>query len=204
MYNSHIVMKKFVSIALLALSCGIAYAHAGMYDRWWGRFVSLVAIQTMICVTQIACFILIRNDKYKHYRMRLLFVAKNLQKKWRINMIATWGLSSFVLSSYWTVVGESAFMLGMLLLFVLWVWYSYLVLRRNKRWIFGIKPFYLYVVASFGQIIGIVLYEMLSLMGVGISIVDYLAYDMGHVIIAMAIPYMLLMIYLFFARLAGE
>ena len=197
-------MKRLILYVILFVLCGLAYAHAGMYDRWLARFVSLCAIQFTICVTQIACFILIRKAKYRHYRMRLLLVAKNLQKKWWMNMIVTWGLSSFVLASYLTIIGEVIFIFGILLLFVFWVWYSYLVLTRNKRWVFCIKPLYFHIVASFGQIMGIILYEILCLMGLGRSIVDYLAYDMIHIIIAMTIPYMLLMICFFFARLAKK
>ena len=206
------------------MSCSVAYAHAGMYDRWLGNFVSLCAIMLTTCLTQIACFILIRENKCRHYRMRLLLVAKNLQKKWWINMIVTWGLSSFMLSSYLTVAAEGLFILGFLLLFIVWVYYSYLVLAGNRRWLFVIKPLYFYTVASLGQVGGFILYAILCIMewfryllrfadndcGIisyiypNVGGIDYMVYDMLHVIIAMVIPYIPLMIYYIFARLAEQ
>ena len=69
-------------------------------------------------------------------------------------------LSSFVLSPYMTIIGEWLWLLGALILLVFWIFYFTIVIDEDKykRWLSGIKALYFYLIASVGEIVGLVLY----------------------------------------------
>ena len=152
-------MKTKCTLTFLAMSL-VVYGHSGSYDRWLNMIVNIDAIVLTIMVTQVACFLLIRRDRLKHYRMKILLVAKSFQRKWWVTPIAAWFLSSFVLSPYMTIVGEWLLPLGVLVLLVFWIFYFAVVIGEDKykRWLSGIKALYCYLIASVGEIVGLVLY----------------------------------------------
>lgn len=219
-------MKSKFTLAFLAMPL-VSYGHAGSYDRLLNTIVDIDAIVLTILVTQIVCFLLIRRDWFKHYRMKILLVAKSMQKKWWVTPIAEWFLSSFVLSPYMTIVGEWLLLLGALVLLVFWILYFTVVISKDKykRWISGVKAFYFYLIASVGEIVGLVIYcifcetewfkylarfedeefGMITYIYPNIYGIFYMLEDMAFSVAVLAIPYLLIygwrIIFRGFARL---
>lgn len=141
----------------------MCFAHAGMFDEYLEKMVSLDAVVLTIAVVQIVCFLLVRSNWFKaikRVRMRLLLFAKKLHSDGRLRFLAAWGLSSFALSPYIVIACDWLWILGILLFLVFWFFYSSFVLRgKTRRAILtGIKPLYLLLVASIGEIIGGIVY----------------------------------------------
>lgn len=158
--------QDYHKIGIVAVLLGVplmCYAHAGMFDRYLERMVSLNAVLLTIFVSQVVCFLLITNKRIRasrHIRMRLLLLAKALRSGWRIKLLATWGLSSFVLSPYIAVACDWLWILGILLFLMFWAVYTGIVMmgRTRKRWLSGIRPLYIYLIASIGQVVGFIVY----------------------------------------------
>ena len=139
------------------------YAHAGFYDRFLEMMDVLYDVLKTIFVSQIMIFLLIRFSWFKitrRIRMKLLLLSKRLSKNWWINMIAAWGLSSFVLTSYWYVFCEGLFILGIIPLFIFWILYMIIVFKKKLRvrLLSGLKAINFYQIASIGQIFGLGVY----------------------------------------------
>lgn len=159
-------MMKKIGIGLFLVSMFIplaCYAHAGMYDRYIDMVACVKAVLNTIFVSQIVVYLIIRFNCLKssrRIRMRLLLLAKRIRKNWWINLLAAWGLSSFVLTSYWYVFCLEAFIVGIIIFFLFWCFYLFVVLRKKmrRRLLSGMKAIYFYLIASIGQIIGFIVY----------------------------------------------
>jgi len=139
------------------------HAHAGMFDDYLRRMVSVDAVALTIAVAQIVCYLLIRSNWFraiKRVRMRLLLFAKKLHCNGWLRLLAAWGLSSFALSPYIVIACNWLWILGILLFLVFWLFYLFLVLygKTRRAILTGIKPLYLLLVASIGEIIGGIVY----------------------------------------------
>lgn len=123
----------------------VCVAHAGMFDDYLRRMVSVDAVALTIAVAQIVCY--------------LLF-AKKLHCNGWLRLLAAWGLSSFALSPYIVIACNWLWILGILLFLVFWLFYLFLVLygKTRRAILTGIKPLYLLLVASIGEIIGGIVY----------------------------------------------
>lgn len=156
--------KKSICLLTTLLSItALCYAHAGFFERYLEMMDGLHAVLETIFVSQILVFLFIRFSKFKitkRIRMRLLLMSKRLCKNWWINIIAAWLLSSFVLTSYWYVFSEGLFILAIMPLLLFWMLYSVVVFRKKLRvrWLSGLKAIYFYLIASIGQIIGLLIY----------------------------------------------
>ena len=158
--------QDYQRIDIVAVSLGVSLiceAHAGMFDRYLERMVSLNAVLLTIFVSQVVCFFLITNKRIRasrYIRMRLLLLAKTICSDWRIKLLATWGLSSFVLSPYIGVACDWLWILGILLFLMFWFVYTGIVMmgRTRKRCLSGIKPLYFYLTVSIGQVLGFIVY----------------------------------------------
>ena len=141
----------------------VCVAHAGMFDDYLRRMVSVDAVVLTIAVAQIVCYLLIRSNWFKaikRVRMRLLLFAKKLHRNGWLRLLAAWGLSSFALSPYIVIACNWLWILGILLFLVFWLFYLFLVLygKTRRAILTGIKPLYLLLVASIGEIIGGIVY----------------------------------------------
>lgn len=150
-------------IALSMIIPLICYAHAGMLDRYNDMMEVLFAVLKTIFVSQLVVFLLIRYSRlksFKNIRKRLLFLAKKLCKNWRINLLAAWALSSFVLTPYIYVFCMGAFLLAIIPYFIIGVLYLFVVFRKKlrARWLSGLKALYFYLIATIGQIVGFIVY----------------------------------------------
>lgn len=163
------MVRKLLVILFLFLCSLMCLAHAGMYDRYLEKMVSIDAVILTIVVAQIVCFLLIRSKWFKainHVRMRLLLFAKKLHRNGWLRLLTAWGLSSFSLSPYIVIVCDWLWIWGILLFLIFWLCYSSFVLygKTRRATLTGIKPLYLLLVASIGVIIGgiayCVIYEM--------------------------------------------
>lgn len=157
-------MKKIIGSMTFLIAITLAcYAHAGFFDRHLELVDVLYAVLKTIFVSQVVVFLLIKFCRFKiakRIRMRLLLLSKRLCKNWWINIIAAWLLSSFVLTSYWYVFSEGLFILAIMPLLLFWMLYSVVVFRKilRVRWLSGLKAIYFYLIASIGQIIGLLIY----------------------------------------------
>ena len=157
------MVRKLLVILFLFLCSLMCLAHAGMYDRFLEKMVSVDAVVLTIVVAQIVCFLLIRSKWFKainRVRMRLLLFAKKLHRNGWLRLLAAWGLSSFALSPYIVIVCDWLWIWGILLFLIFWLFYSFFVFRGKTRraTLTGIKPIYLLLVASIGVIIGGIAY----------------------------------------------
>ena len=206
-------MKSKCILTFLAMSL-VAYGHAGPYDRWLNMIVNIDAIVLTILVSQIVCFLFIRRNRFKHYRMKILLVAKRLQREWWVSPIAVWFLSSFVLAPYMIIIGEWLLLLGALILLVFWIYYFAVVISKDKykKWLSGIKALYFYLIASVGEIVGLMLYcifcetewfkylarfedeefGMITYIYPDIYGIFYMLEDMAFSMAVLAIPYLLI------------
>lgn len=153
-------MKKIV-FGLLSIQIVIplvCYAHAGMYDRYLELMGVLYVLLKTIFLSQIVVFLFVKFSMFrfqKNMRFRLLLIVKRLCKNWWINIMATWTISSFVISSYLYVFCMSAWLLAIVLFPIFWIIYFILIAKTNtrERLFSGLRPIYYYLVASIGQII---------------------------------------------------
>ena len=149
-------MRKKIEIGMLLVSMFIplaCYAHAGMYDRYIDMVACVKAVLNTIFVSQIVVYLIIRFNCLKssrRIRMRLLLLAKRIRKNWWINLLAAWGLSSFVLTSYWYVFCLEAFIVGIIIFFLFWCFYLFVVLRKKmrRRLLSGMKAIYFYFIGK--------------------------------------------------------
>ena len=157
-------MKRIITLILMSFVSVIGvHAHAGMFDEYLEKMVSLDAVVLTIAVAQIVCFLLVRSNWFKaikSVRMRLLLFAKKLHCNGWSRFLAAWGLSSFALSPYIVIACAWLWILGILLFLVFWLFYLFLVLygKTRRAILTGIKPLYLLLVASIGEIIGGIVY----------------------------------------------
>lgn len=157
-------MKRIITLVLMSFVSVISvHAHAGMFDDYLRRMVSVDAVALTIAVAQIVCYLLIRSNWFraiKRVRMRLLLFAKKLHCNGWLRLLAAWGLSSFALSPYIVIACNWLWILGILLFLVFWLFYLFLVLygKTRRAILTGIKPLYLLLVASIGEIIGGIVY----------------------------------------------
>lgn len=157
-------MKRIITLVLMSFVSVISvHAHAGMFDDYLRRMVSVDAVVLTIAVAQIVCFLLVRSNWFKaikSVRIRLLLFAKRLHSNGWLRLLAAWGLSSFALSPYIVIACNWLWILGILLFLVFWLFYLFLVLygKTRRAILTGIKPLYLLLVASIGEIIGGIVY----------------------------------------------
>jgi len=162
--NSIVSMVRKFLVILFLFSCSLmCLAHAGMFDDYLRRMVSVDAVVLTIAVAQIVCYLLIRSNWFKaikRVRKSLLLFAKKLHRNGWLRLLAAWGLSSFALSPYIVIACNWLWILGILLFLVFWLFYLFLVLygKTRRAILTGIKPLYLLLVASIGEIIGGIVY----------------------------------------------
>lgn len=155
-------MRKKILLLFLSFS-QLCFAHAGMADRFIDRMVSIDAIILTIVVTQIISFLLLGRNWYepaKRLRLRLLLLVKKLCSKWWQNLLAAWALSSFVISPYIVIACDWLWLWGVLLFLLFWLFYFVVVLLGYTRKLFltGIRPLYVLLVASVGEVVGEIAY----------------------------------------------
>jgi hypothetical protein len=159
-----VIMKRRAWILILLFSFSqLCFAHAGMADRFIERIVSIDAIILTIVVTQIISFLLLGRNWYepaKHLRLRLLLFVKKLCSKWWLNLLTAWALSSFVISPYVVIACDWLWLLGLLLFLLFWLFYFVVVLLGYTRKLFltGIRPLYVFLVASIGEVVAEIAY----------------------------------------------
>ena len=157
-------MKKIIGSMTFLIAITLAcYAHAGFFDRYLELVDVLYAVLKTIFVSQVVVFLLIKFCRFKiakRIRMRLLLLSKRLCKNQWVNLFAAWALSSFVLTSYWYVFSQGLFILAIMPFLLFWMLYSVVVFRKKLRvrWLSGLKAIYFYLIASIGQIIGLLIY----------------------------------------------
>lgn len=156
--------KTFIIIAVLAIVSLACYAHAGMYDRLLEITESMWSVLKIIMISQIVVSLLLFNRlKWgRPIRKRLLLIVKMLSKKWWVNLIAAWLLSSFVVTSYLTYYVVQLWILSFMLLVPFFALYLIIVLWKmmRKRLLAGMKAMYFYLIASIGQIIGFAIHNV--------------------------------------------
>lgn len=152
----------FVTMTIIPV---VVFAHAGMYDRYLERLVSIDAVVLTIVFMQAICFLALRFCKLNliiRIKVRLLQLSKKIcRNRWR-NLLSAWVLSTFVLSTYLTIMVEWLIFLGLLLYLIFWICYCFIVFRKRirEKWMTGLRPIYYYIVASIGQIIGLITYSI--------------------------------------------
>ena len=153
-------MKKAIIglLGILGLIPIVCHAHAGMYDRYLELMNVLFALLKTIFLSQIVVFMFIKfslSKFQKNIRLRLLLLAKRLCKNWWVNIIATWTISSFAISSYLYVFFMGAWLLAIVIFPIFWIIYLIIIAKSKtrERFFSGLRPIYYYLVASIGQII---------------------------------------------------
>lgn len=216
-------MKKAIIglLGILGLIPIVCHAHAGMYDRYLELMNVLFALLKTIFLSQIVVFVFIKfslSKFQKNIRLRLLLLAKRLCKNWWVNIIATWTISSFAISSYLYVFFMGAWLLAIVIFPIFWIIYLIIIAKSKtrERFFSGLRPIYYYLVASIGQIIvfiALFLINVIVLYG-PIYLSDYLwgvyrfysvpfgddggyilAKGMLEISICLAVPYLFLVLY---------
>lgn len=155
-------MKRLLLFILLISSVQVAFAHAGIFDRYLEHFVSSRAILVTLLVTHIVLLLLVKilGKKLKHYKLGLRKVTRFISQRQITTFIASWLLCSFVFGTYLSLLSDQIFLFGgfigliFLLVFSILLWIN----KTNKRFILGFRPLYYYLQSSIFILVGLILY----------------------------------------------
>ena len=160
-----LIMKMRLILGAMTIIPVAAFAHAGMFDRYLEKLVNIGSVVLTVIFMQVLCFLILRFCRCKliaSLRARLLLISKRLCRNWWLNILSAWMLSTFVLSTYLTIMVEWLIFLGLLLYLIFWICYCFIVFRKRirEKWMTGLRPIYYYIVASIGQFIGLITYSI--------------------------------------------
>lgn len=160
-------MKRLLLFILLISSVQLAFAHAGIFDRYLEHFVSSRAILVTLLVTHIVLLLCVKLfRKWLHgYKRVLLRITKWIKQQQITTMVSSWLLCSIVYGTYVCLLSDHIYLFGGVLGLIFAMIFPILVCikKTQRKFILGFRPLYYYLQSSLFILIGLALYDVLCL-----------------------------------------
>ena len=160
-------MKRTLLLLLTTSFCTNAFAHAALFDNYLQMMVNFVALLCVITIAHLSLFLITKVCKNTSvilkYKAWLNGIVEKISCNKLTTLISAWILSSMTIGIYLSLIAGLIFLLGGILIQLVWILYTIWVLEEEKRYKYfmGPKALCAYLNCFIMQIVGMITYMII-------------------------------------------